>query len=177
MKKLIGKGAFTKAYLLDSGEVELQSIDPIKECMALWGFGDSRLWPEIERIECRTNGVQVFRMPYYDRPKSLKNNLTPNDYSFYKDLRSLTRATGLLRGYQLKQHWHDQFDSLKAKWPEHVAALHEVLDAIANYGEDICFEISPRNVAVKDGKLILLDCFFLRSVLMGVNNCKSLQDY
>lgn len=169
MKKLlIGKGTFSKAYLTDQGYVELHSVDPVKECMALWGFGDSRLWPQIERIECQGNGWQVFKMPLYDKPKSLKNSLNPDDWEFYKALKAIPRAMNWEKDYELKGKWHRAFDKLRDKWAQHVEALDEALDSIANYGFDICFEISPRNVAVKDGNLILLDCFFLRSKLREV---------
>ena len=46
----------------------------------------------------------------------------------------------------------------------------EALEACGNYGSDVAFEISPRNVAVKDGKLILLDCFFMKSKLNQVRS-------
>lgn len=44
----------------------------------------------------------------------------------------------------------------------------EALDACLNYGSSVRFEISPRNVAVQDGQLVLLDCFYLQSTLNEV---------
>jgi hypothetical protein len=44
----------------------------------------------------------------------------------------------------------------------------DALDACANYGNDVCFEISPRNVAVKNGKLVLMDCFFMADKLQEI---------
>lgn len=164
MKKLLGRGTFTRAYLLESGEVELHSIDPVKECLALWGFGDSQLWPKIERIDY-IDGVGVYRMPRYEKPKSLKKALNAHDWEFYKALRALPCSIGFEKESELKNRWHEKFDTLKNQFSDYVEALHEALDSLGNYGFDICFEISPRNVAVKDGNLILLDCFFLRSKL------------
>ncbi|UZT50044.1 hypothetical protein [Enterobacter phage 01_vB_Eclo_IJM] len=46
------------------------------------------------------------------------------------------------------------------------------LDACANFGSDIQFEISPRNVRAVNGKLILVDCFFLVSKLQEVRSSK-----
>ena len=39
-------------------------------------------------------------------------------------------------------------------------ALLEMVDGLRNYCEAVAFEISPRNVTVRSGKLVLLDCFF-----------------
>jgi len=48
--KLIGKGAFTKAYLMDDQTtVFLKSSCPIKEVMALGWFPDSSLFPVLCR--------------------------------------------------------------------------------------------------------------------------------
>jgi hypothetical protein len=62
-----------------------------------------------------------------------------------------------------------QFNRLP-KWA--ARALNEQIDGLMNYGADIRFEISPRNVAVKNGKLILLDCFFFASKLREVRGIK-----
>ena len=56
----------------------------------------------------------------------------------------------------------DKFDNEKE-------AILEAIDAMCNYGSDVSFEISPRNIAAdKDGNLILLDCFFIKSQLSNV---------
>ena len=54
---------------------------------------------------------------------------------------------------------------LPDKFAEEKEAICAHIQGLRDYGEDICFEISPRNVAVDNGKLILLDCFFKRSAL------------
>lgn len=170
MKKLIGKGAFTKAYLLDSGKVELHSADPVKECMALWGFGDSYLWPIIERID-----DEVYTMDYLPKTPSLKASLEPRQYQLYKALRSLAPLLGFGRpkDWEYMQHWYNEFQSLPEEFEEEKQALCDALDALANYGQDIQFEISPRNVRAVNGKLCLLDCFFFVSQLKLVNSRKA----
>src|SRR5690606_4308569 len=92
-RTLIGKGAFSKVYLLpDRNTVEIISSDPAKECLALFGFGESYLWPAIERIEQLNDGKQVYHMPYFPRVKSLKDSLEPKQWLLYKALRSLPRV-------------------------------------------------------------------------------------
>jgi len=60
----------------------------------------------------------------------------------------------------------EAFRSLPREFKTAKTALIDAVSALTNYGSDICFEISPRNIAVtKTGNLILLDCFFMRSKL------------
>lgn len=170
MKKLIGKGSFTKAYLLESGKVELHSIDPVKECMSLWGFGDSYLWPSIERID-----HEVYTMDYLPKTSSLKASLEPRQYQLYSALRKLKPLFSHLnpRDWEYMQYWYKQFQSLPDEFEEEKQALCDALDSLANYGQDVQFEISPRNVRAVNGKLCLLDCFFFVSQLQLVNSRKA----
>lgn len=150
--KLIGRGAFTRAYLMESGKVLLKSCDPIKECMSLGWFPESPLFPLVERVD-----IQVYEMEYYPRVSSLKKNLDPDQWEIYKALSNLNVGIPLRRADRYLAV-HKAFDTLADE------ALRDTmkgaLDACCNYGTDIGFEISPRNVATKEGKLILLDCFF-----------------
>ena len=41
------------------------------------------------------------------------------------------------------------------------------LDACGNWSTNVMFEISPRNIAVDNGQLVLLDCFFLPEYKKG----------
>ena len=173
MKKLIGKGAFTKAYLLDSGKVELRSCDPVKECMALVGFGGSYLWPIIERID-----DEVYTMNYLPNTPNLKSNLEPKQYQLYSALRKLKPYINFkwgcgIQDWEYSDHWRKQFGGLPAEFEEEKQALLEAVDSLANYGQDIQFEISPRNVRAVNGKLCLLDCFFFVSQLQLVNSRKA----
>lgn len=169
MKKLIGKGSFTKAYLLESGKVELHSNDPVKECMALWGFGDSYLWPTIERIDDK-----VYTMDYLPKTSRLKASLEPRQYQLYSALRKLKPLVSFRpRDWEYSDYWREQFESLPSEFEEEKQALLEALDSLGNYGQDIQFEISPRNVRAVNGKLCLLDCFFFVSQLQLVNSRKA----
>ncbi len=156
--KLIARGSFTKCYLLPGGErVRLESIDPAKECMALGWGGDHPMFPEIKRVD-----YEVYEMKFYPRVSSLKSALEPDQWEFYKKLREIQNKCG----WKWKNDW-DHVESLRAeflKLPDG-QALSDHLDGLMNYGADIRFEISPRNVAVDNGKLILLDCFFFSSKL------------
>lgn len=155
--KLIAKGAFTKCYLLPCGErVRLVSVDPAKEFMALgWGSEDS-MFPEVKRVD---HGI--YEMKYYPRVKSLKSALDADQWEFYKKLREISEKCP-----RPIKDW-DYIDALRAKFAElkEGEALNEHLDGLLNYGCDIGFEVSPRNVAVENGKLILLDCFFFKGKL------------
>ena len=160
--KLIGKGAFTKAYLKDDNKtVFLKSVCPIKECMAYGWFPESYLFPTLESV-----GNNEYEMQYYPKVTSLKQNLSKHQWELYKTLRNLNMFGDF---YTDKfTHWHEQFDTIPNKFSKEREALKEALDGCANYGYDIGFEISPRNVATKGKKLVLLDCFFSVSQLHKV---------
>lgn len=58
-----------------------------------------------------------------------------------------------------------EIKSLPPKFRKQRDHLLAAIDALYNYGDDVCFEISPRNVTAHKGKLILLDCFLMKSHL------------
>ena len=160
--KIVGKGAFSTVYELNEKQVLIKSSDPIKECMSMGWFPDSRLFPKVEYLDSETYVMQKFA-----KVKSPKSELTEKDYSIYLELRAL--KTGYVKNsHWANTEWHKQFDTIKNKRVRE--ALKDALDACCNYGSDINFEISPRNIAVKNGKLILLDCFFSISKLNEVRS-------
>lgn len=150
--KLIGRGAFTKCYKVNN-RVLLKSTCFIKECMSLGWFPNSSLFPKITKI-----GEGLYDMKYYQRIRSLKKSLIPQHYQYYQMLRKINfDCTDF---YKTREN----FDKIPNKYLKNI--MHSALDACSNYGDDVCFEISPRNVAVtNNGRLILLDCFFIRSQL------------
>lgn len=166
--KLLGKGAFTRAYLLDNDRVRLESRDPIKECMAHGWFPESRLFAEVQQID---DGV--YEMEYFPRVSSLKKTLNARDWALYQTLRTMAdvyhcRTMSLKNKALMHGELHkviDEFDAANAGYEDEFQALREAVDGCCNYGTDIGFEISPRNVAVKGDELILLDVFFIRSHL------------
>lgn len=163
--KLIGRGSFTKAYLnSEDNRVYLDTVDPVKEIMALGWFPDSQLFPKIRR---ENNGL--YSMKYYPRVRSLKDNLTPLHYSLYKELRNLELYSGE-NIYDAYFYWVKEFKKISNYRFRNI--LLEALDACSDIGSDITFEISPRNIAVHNNKLILLDCFFSIKKLRSINNAK-----
>lgn len=153
--KRIGKGLFSTVFL-DGDTVIVKSVCRAKECNALFGYGDSDLWPEIERIDY--DDISTYRMPFYERPKSLKKALDPDQWEIYRILRNFKPEVR-----QWLNCYEKAIAQVRAQNPELADALQDAVDNLANYGSDMMFEISPRNVAVKDGKLILLDVWFFSS--------------
>lgn len=165
--KLIGKGAFTKCYKLNDTTVLLKSTDPIKECMAFDWFPDHPLFPKVSHSAI--DGC--YEMEFYPRVTSLKKNLDGDQYQIYKDLRDVFNNIGfsnnIYDSYDLCYKAFNQIENEELK-----ELMLEALDACTNCGSDIAFEISPRNVAVKDGKLVLLDVFFMKSELNKIRGTK-----
>lgn len=161
--KCIGKGAFSTVYQKTPKKVLIKSTDNVKECMSFGWFPASSMFPKVKRIDVG-NEYSFYEMKYYPKVRSLKNNLKPFEYEFYKVLRSLTPVWNINpydRYYEL--HW--LFDTIPNKFHHRRQVLKDTLESLSNYGTDIGFEISPRNVAVDRGKLILLDCFYFISAL------------
>ena len=165
--QLIGKGLFTKAYRKDKTTVLLKSDDPIKECMPMGWFPDSRLFPKIIRTDCGE-----YEMKYYEKVSSLKKSLTDTHYEIYKELRKVSenieRTSNIYDGLF---NVIDGFKMIKDRRLKEI--MIRAVEACSNYGSDVEFEISPRNVAVtKTGKLILLDCFFMKSKALNIRKTK-----
>lgn len=163
MKK-IGKGTFSNVYLKsDNKTVFIKSVCLIKECMALGWFPNSRLFPKLKRVGC-----QCYEMKYYPRVKSLKQALKPSQYLSYKQLREAWKGMPYISSrHNSLDTWRDTFEKLENKRLSKI--MLEALDGCANYGNNIGFEISPRNVAVTEsGNLILLDVFYDRDKLIKV---------
>lgn len=150
----IGEGQFSKAYLQkDSKTVVLTSKDPVKECMSLGMFPNSRFFPKIERID-----YGIYKMKYYPKVNSLVESLKLDHYLIYKQLRTL--HIGMCKPHENMYHWIQVFKRIRNNTVR--KALIDAIEAIGGYGTYVGFEISPRNVAVdKNGNLILLDCFFM----------------
>jgi hypothetical protein len=164
MKK-IGNGAFSTVYKKSRSKVLIKSRDNVKECMALGWFPETSLFPRIERVGMSDCGEwQFYEEKYYPRVKSLKNTLSAFEWEFYQELRKL--HCSFLHPYELIDKWRKQFESLPNKFHHKKRMLLEAVDGLSNYGCDICFEISPRNVATQGKKLVLLDCFFMKSQLL-----------
>jgi hypothetical protein len=156
---LIGKGLFSRVYLNDDNEtVKIMSCCYAKECLALFGYGDSRLWPKLERVD--SDEYSEYRGKYYPRVSGLKRNLCADDWKIYQTLRNLpTFGKDYYGLYEVFSTIEDE--SLQE-------TMLQALDALADYGSDMAFEISPRNVAIDGDKLILLDVFFFKSQLKSL---------
>lgn len=154
----IGKGLFSTVYKAPNNRVLIRSEDYTKECMSMgWGF-DSSFFPKVKRED-----YGFYSMKYYPKCTAPKKQLNSKSYNDYKELRGLFQNTlnpaNKYDGFDL---WRDKFSTVKNISLKN--ALIEAIDGLSNYGSDICFEISPRNISfTKSGKLILLDVFFFRN--------------
>ncbi len=175
--KLVGKGVFTKAYTspAEPDTCYLVSSDPAKECLALFGYSTTmpNLFPKLERIEYLNSGDNVFKTKFYARSTSLKSALDEDQYELFKALVSMHRSVNIwgVKDYDLADKYYKALNDLKTKKPcfeIYIEALQEAIDSLCNYGTDVLFEISPRNVRAENGKLVLLDVFFFRSKLREV---------
>ncbi len=156
--KVLGRGAFTKAYLMDNGKVFLKSQCPAKEVMGLGWFPECSLFPVVES----TNEIGEYIMDYLPRVTAPSKQLNAHSHALYKELRKLYVQPGY-------QNWYGVLSDLSDEFEEERDYLLEALDALANYGNDICFEISPRNISCDSaGNLILADVFFFHSALKRV---------
>jgi len=171
--KSIGYGSFTKAYTSDSHEgVILVSWDKVREIQALGFFPESPLFPIVQwagdelnthmlNRTRNTRPCETYLMPYYGKVTAPKKQLNNQAYQIYKVLRRIA-STNNCHGYN---KLFKLFDN--APLPIDVKnALLDALNGLSDYGADICFEISPRNISISDsGGLVLRDCFFFKHQL------------
>lgn len=164
--KQIGKGEFSTVYRKNKNTVLIKSRDHAKECMAAGWFPECSLFPTLERVGSSDCGeFSFYEEKYYPKKASLKKNLRPSEWEFYKILRGFFNDYPLMgkTRHQYLNTWHECFDRIPGKFHVKREQMKEALDAMGNYGEDVCFEISPRNVTAHNGRLVLLDCFFMLS--------------
>lgn len=157
MYKLIGKGAFTKAYQISETEVEIISKCPAKECYALFSQGNP-FAPKIERNYDKEN---AFLMPLYAKVKAPKKQLNARAYEVYKEIRTFG--------------WDCTYYNFVKEVEISVFLSEEEKENIISLAGDVCngidpenmrFEISPRNISCdEEGNLIMLDCFFCAKTL------------
>lgn len=164
--KSIGKGAFTKAFLNDMGKVIVFSCCPVKEALSLEYIEAGNRFPKIERLD-----YQVYKMDYFERIKPSKNSLTEREYRLYRLLRSIpTYGFNSDKYYSASDYWHYTFKELAKKHKEFKYVLNQLAQAVEemrNYTDSLRFEISPRNIAIKNKKLIFLDVFFSGDLLQS----------
>lgn len=161
---LIGRGMFSAVYRKNVKTVLIKSIDPVKECMALGWFPSSRMFPKTTRVALLDDdqGTALYEQRYYPKVKSLKTALKPAEWEFYRVLREVhNNVNRFLDDYKALDSLQSLISTMPSKYARKKAALLGAIDALTNYGPDVRFEISPRNVAVHNGRLILLDCFFM----------------
>lgn len=159
--KLIGKGQFSRVWDLGNGDALIKSCCPVKECTSMGWMPEGVNWPRIQRLDVEDNGLQVYQMIKYNRVPSLKNSLDKDQYELYSALRKL-----MLNAPHLSKNQRFNLDVLHHMFATSTllddikVEFGEAVDAMGDYTQLLGFEISPRNVAVNNGKLILLDVFF-----------------
>jgi len=160
--KLIGAGLFSKVYSNDALDyVIITKKDCIKEAMAFNWFPESRYFPKIEEIEIE--GDHYWKMKKYNKTKKIKGLLNDEDYKFYQELRKIFKNKPIIKNkYDSYIVLHDLFSNSLLTNDQKELML-DALSACANYGADVSFEISPRNIFIDNGNLILADCFYLIS--------------
>lgn len=173
---MIGKGLFSYVYYIKEGQQDralIATCDTLKECYSLGWMPEKDdslpcFFPQdVRKIDtCDDGNYCLYSMPLYTCMSSLKECLLPEAYAVYQALRKLqTRLFGLAVWDAVKEIQKD------TNLPEPVKEmLIDGLEAMGNYGTDIGIEVSPRNVAVSEGKLVLLDIFYIRSMALKVRH-------
>lgn len=157
------QGKFTTCYLYDD-HVILHSCDSIKECMSLGWFPVHRLIPVISHndfITTSRDDYSVYTMERFSQPTSLKASLDFDDWLLYKALRVLMSSLVWPKSDYDRLDYFRLMVNSSSLDNEIKELLIDCFEACMNYSDRIGFEISPRNVGVLDGRLILLDCFFI----------------
>jgi hypothetical protein len=173
MGKCIGKGSFSTVYKHPSKQkkVLIVSSDKAKEAIAD-EIAYSDMLPKIKKIgfasdneaDCR----RLYESIYYDKVRAPKQQLSKKAYQQYVQLRkAVDNIKQPLNIYDSYNRVYTAFEKIKDKNLRE--EMISILDGFSNYGSDVSFEISPRNIAIGNYKsLVLLDCFFFREDLLKV---------
>ena len=160
--KLIGTGLFSNVYSNDTLDyVIITKNDYIKEAIAVNWFPESRYFPKIE--ELKVDNEYFWKMKKYNKTKKVKGLLNDDDYKFYQELRKIFKNKPIIKNE------YDSFNVLYTLFSESSLTddqkelMLNALSACSNYGSDVDFEISPRNIFIDSGRLILADCFYIIS--------------
>ena len=157
--KQIGKGSFSTVYQKNSDKVLIKSDDHVKECLSFNWHNKSKYIPNITNVD-----TGLYEMKLYPKCTKPKQQLNAKAYNTYLTLKSLFNNVTIYNKYDAYNIWYKAFSNLKDNTLKN--CLLSVLDSLSNYGSDIYFEISPRNISfTKTGNLILLDCFFFKTQL------------
>jgi hypothetical protein len=156
--KIVGKGKFSRVYEdpNDKKRVIIKSTCWVKECLSQNWMPESNMYPSV----VREDGDFSYSMMRYEQPRSIKCALTPHHYKMYGQLRDFAEA---MQTHSDNRPTMDRLDSLFVDlniMPKLEQLIRDSVDALSNYGQHPRFEISPRNIAVLDSKLILLDVWF-----------------
>lgn len=151
---------FSHVYRKTSNRVLIHSDDPVKECMSLGWFPATTLFPNVTRVS-----EDTYEMKFYPRVTAPKKQLNPRSYALYLALREYMNT---FPSVEYPNTYYSigvkHLNTLPSRFNREKHLLESAFDAVANYGDDMRFEISPRNISyTPSGKLILLDCFFLQS--------------
>lgn len=157
--KQIGKGSFSTVYQKNSNTVLIKSDDYVKECLSFNWHNKSKYIPNITKID-----RGLYKMKLYPKCTKPKQQLNTKAYDTYLTLKKLFNNIVISNKYNAYDIWYKTFSNLKDNTLKN--CLLNILDSLSNYGSDIYFEISPRNISfTKSGNLILLDCFFFKTQL------------
>lgn len=107
----------------------------------------------------------------YNKTKKIKDLLIEKDYIFYKKLQKIFKQSLSLNNYNSYNSLYNIFSASNLE-AEQKELLLDALKACYNYGTDIGFEISPRNIYIDNNRLILGDCFFIKSQLIEIRQSK-----
>ena len=160
--KLIGKGLLSKVYSNDNIDyVVINKNDYIKEAMAFEWFPESIHFPKIEELEIE--GEYYWKMKKYNKTKKIKGLLNDHDYKFYTELRKIVKNKPIIKNKYDNYIVLYELFSESSLTEDQKELMLNALTACSNYGSDVDFEISPRNIFIDSGRLILADCFFIIS--------------
>ena len=164
--KQIGKGSFSTVYKKTSNKVLIKSNDKAKECFSHGWGNNSKLFPNIERLDyLESEDKNLYEMKYYPKCIAPKQQLNKKSYERYLLLRNLANNFLVPNMHDGFNKLYELFSNINDKYLKD--SLIEAIEGLSNYGSDIAFEISPRNISyTKSGNLILLDCFFFKSDLL-----------
>ena len=160
-KKRIGTGSFSQAYQQKDGKVIIVSDDPVKKLMSKGVLPDHRMFPKVTMIAPETRRTDgIYEMEYYsivrDMPEEeIRKQLSKRQWYLLSTLRTIYCANGSPE--EIKKQLTRQMAKC---FHREMHLLFTAIDAVHATGVRANCEFQCMNLAVRDGKIVFLDCFF-----------------
>ena len=157
----IGSGSWSSCFVQQDGTVVIKSKDFCKKLMSKEGWPKHRTWPKLKCIRLETDTeeplYQMERLEIISKCSEvyIKSNLSKRQYRWYKVLQEIDMLGG-----SIERQKTTLTQKIPKEFHREMKRIFEALEYIWSLEGEANFECQDFNLAIKDGYVVLLDCFY-----------------